>query len=339
VAKGLGISAAEVIRCLYRAPSVLVEKADKEIAIRLEKLLTGIGYKVTLAPCSEPQPEPTQLYELAVYLNDASRFAEAAKKLSSFLGMPEDEDSKVLLTPPGTALGGVSLATIDAFKHHMNQSVEVSTCQQGKGLFHIFLGETPILVRNRLLLDLKNAGVDLIGQTGLLATDVAHDVVAPLWQRHKSNTALRIVNQHFLRYDLMLCPQKSGMSVEFSQLQRQCLLTHTDIPEDMLDEVMSAAPIAIIESVAHESMLDLMNTFNDHNIPVRADLITFQHLQLHIHSSPNIKELNKLLESFNVSPCHGTLPQITKEAFPEIQARVLQHALGNQGNHVELHLL
>ena len=39
VAKGLGVSAADVVQCLYRAPAILVDHIEETVAAHLAKLL------------------------------------------------------------------------------------------------------------------------------------------------------------------------------------------------------------------------------------------------------------------------------------------------------------
>lgn len=339
VAKGLGISAAEVIRCLYRAPSVLVEKVELPIAEKLLELLTGIGYEVELEPCSKPVATNTQLFEVAIYLKDASLFTVATQKLADFLGMKEDESSKLLLTPPCTVLGGVSEVTIEAFKRHMADCVELIVSPQGEGLYHLFLADCPVIVRNRLFQDMRSADIDVLSESGLIAANVSHEKMNALWIRHNSNTALRAVNQQFLRYDLTLLATSNDEGVDLSRLsdqQRQILHKLTDIPEDLIDEVIQAAPVAIIESVSQDQTLSLMEAFQKAEIPVQADLITFQYLQLKINSTPDIDAVNQFLNTFSIAPIQGKLPQTTHDIFPEIQARVLQNALAQTGNEVEL---
>lgn len=335
VAKGLGMPASEVIRCIYRAPSILVEDIDFALAENLSSMLKSIGFTVSIHSLKDCSPTTPKLFELAVYLKDISRFSEAANRLSSFLGAPIDEARKMLLTAPGSVLGGVSDATIQSFVDHMQGSVEVTVCEQDEGLFSIFASDMPSVVRARLMQDIRTQKIDPIGEQGLIATDVPHEIAQKIWERHKSNTALRIINQSFLRYDILIEPLDALGSVLPDQ-QRKCLLENTDIPEDMIDEVVAAAPISVVESVTHANMRLLMDVFAKVDLKVRADLITFQHLQLLVSKAESQKRLNEQLVSWGGSPITGALPQTTIEAYPEIQARMLQHVLQQQGAEVEL---
>ncbi|WP_428241192.1 hypothetical protein [Gynuella sp.] len=332
VAKGLGISAADVIRCLYRAPAVLVDAIEHHIALQLVNLLSSIGYQVKMEQQSSPLPACTKLFEMAVYLTDANQFVSASQKLAEFIGTSEQEAGKLLLTPPGTVLGSVSQATVSAFKTHMAGTVDVIDQPQQQGLFSLFLGDCPAVVRQRLHHDLQTQGVQTINQHGLIATDIPHDQLLEIWQRHRANAQLRIVNQAFLRYDLTLTDprdQRSGLAL--NQTQKQLITRLTDIPDDFLDTVLSATPVALLESIPHADMIDCLQQFNQADIAIQADLITFQMLQLNIIKAPMLKKANELLTSFDIPPVSAPLPQRIATPLPEIQARVIQNAMDQLG--------
>jgi hypothetical protein len=271
-----------------------------------------------------------RLYDVAVYLKDASQLIPAAEKLSAFIGMSVEEASKLLVTPPNSVLGSVSEATVTAFRQHMADTADIIDAAQDDSRYDIILADMPAVVRQRLLEDLHKAGIAISGQQGLVASGVHHEQVAVLWQRHRANTAIRIVNQAFLHFDLVLQPQP------INDKQKHALTTLAGIPAAMLDEVIAAAPIALLECVPSKQMMFLLEQFSAANITVQADLITFQALQLRIHAATDLTSVNALLKRFSVSHPIQRLPADLPGTYPEIQARVLLHALTEVGAEVEL---
>lgn len=331
VAKGLGVSAADVVQCLYRAPAILVDHIEETVAAHLAKLLSSMGFHADALPSHAAPSKTCELFDVALYLRDANRLAEAAQRYAHFTGLPQDEAVKMLLQPPGLALGSISRATVNALAEAMGDAVELVSTKQAEGLFDVFLADCPAVVRKRLLDDVAAAGIPLITDSGLIASGVARSALEPIWQRHKTNSALRVVHQDFLRFDLTLLPLEQPLT----QNQKQALAHWVNIPQELADEVAEAAPVALLESIAYGDLNPILQGFAEVDLPVRADLITFQVLGLRIHSCPDLAALKRLLASFNCTTSVTRLPATLQEHFPEIHARVLHAALTQAGAQVE----
>jgi len=331
VAKGLGISAADVVQCLYRAPAILVDHIEERVAAHLAGLLASMGFHADALPSAAAPAKTSELFDVALYLQDASRLGEAAERYAQFTGLPQADAIKMLLQPPGLALGSVSAATVQALADAMGDSVELVSTSQTQGLFDVFLADCPAVVKKRLLDDLTAAGVPLINDSGLIASGINRRALDPIWQRHKTNSALRIVHQDFLRFDLTLLPLAQALT----PAQKNALVDWVDIPLELTDEVAQAAPVAIRESIAYGDLNPILEGFAQVDLAVRADLITFQLLGLTIMSCPDLAALNRLLASFNCNTVVTRLPATLNEQFPEIHARVLHASLQQAGVQVE----
>jgi hypothetical protein len=332
VAKGLGISAAEVINCLYKAPAILVDKVERKIAEQLTRLLTDIGYEVAVIDGSESLPPTTELFDVALYVKDAEKLPQAAQKLAAFMGLTEQDATKMLLQPPGMALGSVSSATVEAFRRFMDGTVELIAAAQNDARYDIFLGECPAVVQKRLLDDLTAAGVTLTGSQGLIATGAVRSQIDPIWQRHKANSALRIIHQDFLRFDISLT--HSPDSPPNSQ-QGRVLEELVGVPQDMVAEVVASAPVTLLESVPSREVPRLLEVLSGANLPAAAELITFQALGLKITRTTSVQAVNELLAAFGVQHTFKRAPEALPNAYPEIQARVIRSALERAGAVVE----
>ena len=336
IAKGLGLPAATVVSRLYRAPSVLVDGIDETLANRMSSLLDDIGYETEVQQESEPAPTPSELHDVAVYLHDPRKLETATCRVAAFLGISESDASQMLLTPPGVVLGSVSEATIDAFRREMADQVSILSSRPDKALYALFLNSEPGVVQNQILADIRKAGVERLARDGLVASEVDHDTAVALWKRHQASNQFRIVNQDFLRFDLIL--QKPSRDQLPGDAWIEVLEKHAGVPADMADEVLAAAPIRLIESVPNAGIGDYLETFAEAGLQLRADLITFQMLGIRILSCKNRLLLQEVLERFGLWPAGKTLPRTPFDldgVMPELRARVIGAALEDTSAVVE----
>ena len=332
VAQGLAVPALKVVKCLYTAPATLVDDVEYKVAEQLVELLNSIGYESEMMSIDQAEPEESELYDVALYLTDAEKMAGAVNQLASFLGMSEADATRVLIEPPGVALGGISWPTVMAFKQHMKNYVEVTASTQNNARYEIFLNDLPAVTEQRLFADLAASGIELIAKRGLIASDITAGQLESVWQRYKANPALKVVNQAFLRFDIQLEAQAMPLTKE----QVACLLQHTDIPVDMVQRVAEMAPVTIIESLAKEQLKHIFDHFSQANVLITANLVTFQTLGLTISEATDLNSINEILNAFSVEEKLQTLPSTLSCVFPEIQARVIRSALESNGALVEL---
>jgi hypothetical protein len=332
VAKGLGITAAQVVNCLYKAPAILVDKVEQQLATQLTRLLTDIGYDAKVVAQDELSKQASPpLFDIAVYLKDAQQFAAAVKKISGFIGLGEEDASRMLLSPPGVVLGSVSQASVDAFKRYVGDLVDIIAAPQTDARYDLFLGECADIVKNRLLEDLQKNNVMILAQSGLIASGLDSQQINIIWNRHKTNSNLRVVNQAFLRFDLVLQPLSSPLT----STQIRFLNQLAEIPEEYIADVVASAPVTLLESVSAKKTADCLETFHSIGLEVNAELISFQTLGLRIVDAIDINRLNLVLKSFNLDHPFRRPPEELPFRFPEIQARLIRAALENTGARIE----
>ncbi|MCL6271683.1 hypothetical protein M3P05_17330 [Sansalvadorimonas sp. 2012CJ34-2] len=332
VAKGLGRPASEVVRCLYTAPAVLVEKVDRNVAEQLNELLESIGYEARVVEMGGFVQETPELYDISLYLQEASKLTTVANKLSKFIGLSESDAVQALLNPPGVVLGSVSRATVAALEALLDGDADLLACPQNKTLYDVFVGELPEVIRRRLLDDLKSRGIPLLGESGLVASSIEISRLEDIWQRYKANAGLKVVNQAFLRFDIQLDSSVSDLT----DAQIDCFRRNTDIPENLLAQVVQAAPVTIIESLPKTSLDRVLDDFYKTDIPVSAHLITFQSLGLKVINAQDLSYVNEVLDAFSIGETLQEIPATLPCAFPEIQARVIRRSLESAGATVEL---
>lgn len=337
VAKGLGLPASTVIARLYRAPAVLVDGIDEPVAERMAGFLGDIGYEAEVQGMAEPAPAPAALNDVAIYIEDARQFQPVVEKLASFLGVSEADATRLILTPPGVVLGSVSDATVSAFSEHMGAGVSILSSQPEKACYDLFVSDEKGMVQSRILADMASAGLECCGDAGLMAVNVNHASAQDLWRRHQASGLLRVVNQDFLRFDLVLC-EVAGNGAPVQE-QIEILERLAGVPSQLAAEVLQAAPVTLLESVPSADVAAPMAEFAAAGIKLRADLITFQVLGLNVLEIPDTIRLTKVLEDLELLKPGELLPRPPFRlpgVMPELQARITRTALEACGARIAL---
>jgi hypothetical protein len=336
IASGLGLPISTVVSRLYSAPAILIDGIDKSIAKGMVTLLSSIGYEAEAQDSSFPAPVPSPLLDVAIYLNDARQFQHAIQVVSNFTGMNEDDASRMIMSPPGVILGSVSEAIVEALEERLGEGISVLASLPDSAHYHLFLTQdSGANIHKRILKDIEKAGVTLLGPTGLVATHVNHKEAQNLWRRYQASGLIRIVNEAFLRFDLVL--EKSMASKLITSKQIELLEELAEIPPHMACKVLQAAPITLLESVPSNEIQQQMASFIEAGLAVRADMITFQMLGLEVTSVSNPSATKHTLERFQLHEAGHPLPQvpfIIQGFMPELRARVIRCAIENTGANI-----
>lgn len=338
IAKGLGLPVATVVARLYSAPAILIDKIDESIATQMVNLLISIGYSAEVQNTNAPTPVTAILYDVAIYLEDARKFQHAVKKLSGFVGISEADASQMILSPPGIVLGSVSKVTIQALSDQMGSDISILSSPADTALYSFFLNqETSTIVYKRIVDDIKKAGYAIENTTDLVAANIDHRTAKELWQRYQSTGTLKVINQDFIRFDLILQKAKNNQAPDPGQMK--VMQSLAGVPADMVEEVIASAPITLMESVPQAKIAQYSKAFSEQKLSVDAVMITFQTLGLEILSIPDRVSIANILQSFGLHQEGHPLPPPPLQipvAIPEIQARVIRAVLEDAGAEVNL---
>lgn len=333
IAKGLGIPASTLVARLYRAPAILVEGIEQQVANQVSKLLCDIGYQSEVQDISLPAPARSQLYDVAVYVHDAEAFLPTVKLLSQFIGITETNVSSMLMTPPGIVLGSVSQATVEVLRSQLNDGVSIIASITDQALYEIFLGGGVDIAKRRVLSDIRDANISLIAEEGLVASGVDHETAQALWRRHQASGMMRVVNRDFLRFDLVCTGIEKG-SNKASIEQIELLNTLVGIPEEMVPEVLDALPLTLLDAVPNAELEQKMMMLEQVGLQMQADLISFQLLDLEVLSITQPSATANTLISYGLhqeGQCLPVPPFKLQGALPELQAKLIKAALEQGG--------
>lgn len=337
IAKGLGLPASTVIGRMYRAPAVLVDSISATVANSMAGMLTEIGYRAEVQDMATPVPDKVPLYDVAIYIEDARQVQSVVKKLAAFVGVSESKATELILTAPGVVLGSVSEVTVKAFKDHMGAGVSILSSRPDKALYDIFVKYEKGLVQRRILADMTRAGLAYCGKDDVVAVNVEHAMAQELWRRHQGSGLLKVVNQDFLRFDVVLCDWNELDQPDERQIT--ALEQDAGIPPELILKVLKSTPITLFESLTSEQMGEKMAAFSDLGFDVRADLITFQTLGLEVQSAPQPGPLKQVMTDLGF---HDPSKPLSRTPFqvnctmPELQARIARTAIEATGARVRL---
>ncbi len=333
IAKGLGIPASSLVARLYRAPAVLVEGVEQQVAVQVSKLLCDIGYQSEVQDISLPAPTRSKLFDVAVYVHEAEAFLPTVKMLSQFIGITESDASNMLMTPPGIVLGSVSKATVEVLRNQLSEGVSIIASITDQANYDLFLADGVEIAKRRILADIRDAKIPLIAEEGLVAAGVDHKTAQALWRRHQASGLLRVVNRDFLRFDLLCTGVAEGYS-KASIDQTSVLKSLVGIPEDMVPEVLNALPLTLLDAVPNAEVEQKMMMLEQVGLQMQADLVSFQLLDLEVLSITQPSATANTLINYGLHQQGQRLPAPPFKlggSLPELQAKLIKAALEQSG--------
>ena len=316
LARGLGIPAARVVACLYRAPAVLIDGIGREVAQTMVGLLGRLGYVAEAQPESAPAPGPCHLFDVALHIAD-----------------PHQADAMaMLLDPPGVVLGAISAATVAAFRARLPDGVEAIASRPEDARYQLYLGDGPEVIKARLRADLAALGFDGRVGNGLVATGVSHRTARDLWQRHQAGGLLRVVNEDFLRFDLVL-HGANGADPQAPEVI-EALSVIADMPAEAIPMVFAAPPIVLCSGLTLAGVGSRLPALAELGLDVRAELTTFQRIGLEVLAIGDRAGTEALLRAGGELAVGQSLPACPFSAgrtLPETLARIRRAALETLG--------
>lgn len=329
IATGLSLPVNLVANAVYRAPSILVDRIDRSTAGKLSDLLNELGFVTEVLEQEQETPTDPARLDVSLYVRDISQYELIVQRLAGFLSCSAEQAHGLISTPPGVVIGGVTEPTFRALQDHLGDGAELLASNPAIARYDLFLTSTDQAVCGRILQDLNATGVTTIGDNGCIARDLDQSLASEVWRRHARSGSLRIVNQDFMRCDIVLVSRPSGRP---SEAQQHYLTKELGMPPGHLEEILEACPITLYEAESYEVMLNLLERLADLNFEVRADLVTFSQFGIEISSGPNPQAISDALNSLGVGGAQpDTLPYQLPFSFSELQARLLSSKLSELG--------
>ncbi|TVQ72234.1 MAG: hypothetical protein EA373_03010 [Oceanospirillales bacterium] len=328
IASGLNVPAEKVAEKLYRAPSVLADNLTEETCKQLASLIQNIGIEVKIEYCDAPAPQPTELFDISVQMTDIENLPKVVANLSPFLGIDETSVISLLISPPAIILGSVSSATLSAIRDRLDFSgVDVVASRPISARYDLVSEELNQHQTQQLNQFLQRLNLSLQANNGLCLENIDYSTAQKIWKHFGHNLPLKIINQDFYRYDLLLnsLPNSSESAAQ-EFLENKLGITPFDYPD-----VESHLPLVIHESISHKEALTLEAEFTRHGLDTKKVNITFQRLKIQIHAVQDLQPVNTLLQQLGLMDTPlKTLPYTTRDAS-ETYARFAKYLLESSG--------
>lgn len=255
LAESLNIPVEMVSKAIYTAPAVLFHKVEEDLATRASELLVKLGLAISVKEETEALPSSSPLVDVGIYVNDVSKLPLVCQQLRTFIGCETKEALALLMNENGIVMGNISLATANAICQRID--AEVLVCEPDKDLYTIEI-ETDDRILNTQFIDfLKTLQLDT---TNVLndkrIENVSYDATQKVWLRFQSSKKVKISNQSFLRYELLL--DKADTT---NPNYKTVLIENVGMPESIIDEVIQNLPVQLHDSLVLTQIHELCDIY------------------------------------------------------------------------------
>ena len=333
IARGLNLAVDETIRAIYRAPAVLAPAVNDQVAEGLCGVLRELGFEASIAQTDElPAPAVHPLFDAALHIGDALATPAIAEVIADFCGIASDAALKLVTEPPAIVLGGVSAATVAALELRLAAyDVAVIASEPAVARFDLFAAGLPATVAARLRGELAGAGHAVPPGEGIVATGLERGFADGLWRKYGRSGTVRIVDQAFLRFDLVLDGLEPGAVCD--PAQADALNTLFGIPADLLPDLLAAAPATLACDLRYGEFDAQLARLAGCGLAARAVLSTFRPVALEIAAATDAEAVAREMAALGLLDRAVTLPLITSP-MPAPLARLARARLEAAGAEV-----
>lgn len=279
MAELFGLPVEAVVAAVYRAPARLVAGLEPKIARQLVACLKDLGLTLDIVAQGDPiSPVPT--FDLAAEIDDPALIDLATKAIADFLGVTAEDALDLLTTPPGIILGNVSHATVEAFARRMPAGALIlSTADPAASTYALFAGD--LAAADRAAVEAMLDAPSAVASDGLVALGLSHTEANRLWRRLAGLSGVRLVNQAFLRFEMVLTE-----IVERNGATAKALEALAGIPASAFAELAELLPVVVEESIPHERVENRLLEYAAHGMTVTARLANFAQQILVVDAAP-----------------------------------------------------
>lgn len=337
LARVLPQSSQQLLDCLYRAPSILVDEVSPELGEHLCSLLQESGLEVELQHRDQPFEPGVGDREISVFVGDVSRFREVAAQVADFLGCDLGRAAATLWASPALLVGNVSDATVEALRARLQPlGAELDVSQPGSARYDVLVVDPSPGARARVLGALRAAGLVAEEHGPLVARDLPREQAEALWSRLDRGAPVRLLDQAFQRFDL--CLDDAPDTPEL----RRTLVEHVGMPQAVIERVLQALPVVLRSGVPHSEVGAELARFAELGAQVSAHLVTFQTFDLVIDRAADPSAAATTLAALTERPERELVAQLRRPPlridgpFPSLRARWMQHELRRASASVHL---
>lgn len=314
LAQGIELPIQAVVDVVYRAPARLFANLPAADAQRLVDIVRSLGMCAEAVPAGNA-PSRGELFDIAGHLLDPARAELAAAALAKVLGMSVGETLDALLSPPGMLLGNVTAPTVEALRAAVPEGIIELTAAPIASSKYALLIAAPSAAQYNLVRALLPGREISSGSEGVVLFDLGRSEADTLWRRLQPTEGVRIVNQAFLRFTLVLIGAEPGSAEALQRL--------AGVPLDDFETLRALMPLPVERHLPYLALQARLGEYAANGLSVRADLGTFSSVQLEVLSAPP-----GLLQTEGFDAVEGIF---RTPAMTEARARVLRARLEAAG--------
>ena len=328
IASGLNLPAEKVAEKLYRAPSVLAENLTRNICLQLASLIQNMGIEIKIESNDLPPPLPSELFDISIQITDIHYLPQVVEQLTPFLGIDEASVVSLLITPPAIILGSVSTATLSSLNNRLNfPGVTIVSSRPISAKYDLISAPLTTHQTQQLNRFLQRLQLSLDNNEHLCLTDLDYTTAQSIWKHFGHNLPLKIINQEFYRYDLLL----NALPTTKEKVAQQYLEETIGISPNDYPSIQPHLPLVIQESISHIDAHAREAEFAMHGLNIEKVNITFQRLRIQIHEAKDFSSVDSLLQQLGLMDAPlKTLPYITRDTS-ETYARFAKYLLESRG--------
>lgn len=238
----LGLTRAECVERLLRAPAVLIEDVSIEQGERLQAALTEAGLNCELV--DEAPDSGRADHEIAAYITRTDHLPQFAAEVAAFTGQSADQVLDNLCKTPAMILGRLSRSVATELVERFAQpGIELMTSNPTLARYTAVAyaaDASPSSVQHFKQIGLRPAATDR-DVSAWEARDIAFSQAQQIW--HKANELhlpLVLQNHDFMRFDIHLLQASGAGSEALASLLHDC-----GIPRRLHARVLDHLPVVI----------------------------------------------------------------------------------------------
>lgn len=315
----LGLPREFVVDAIYRAPARLIANLARPTAERLAGMLGDLGLDAA-AVAAGRLPARGPVFDVALVLTDPTRAEEVSAALGRFLGTSTQAALDAMLTPPGIVLGNVTAPTVAALRAALHPACATLTVSNPDVARYALFAPRLTAAQQAALRPLLPSGVGAGDDGSLSCFELSRLAADTAWRRLRASADVRIVNQDFLRFTLVLASVPDDARAGADALQALA-----DVPVDAYPDLVAVLPCPLVEGVHYRDLGARMAAFSAAGFGLRAELETFTLQALEIRTAS--------AAALAAAGLSGALPLVTAP-MPLARARVTRARLEALGAEV-----
>lgn len=327
-----GLSPAELVGRLYRAPAILLDGVREDVAVQLDAILRDGGLDTAVEPQGAPFTPGEGDRDVAIHLGDPGQLRAVASVVAEFLGADLSEAARVCQASPAILVGQVSEATVEALRVRLTPlGVELDVSTPETASYDLFLADDDAGARALVSQLVRNHGLRPLPSGPLVASDLPRRIADALWRDLQGRAGVRMVDRNFERFDVRLDAAPATPEV------RDVLMRQTGMPARVAERVARHLPLVLHTAVrgaeAERALIELASV----GATGVAVLQTFQSFDLVIERAEDPAAGATLLELLTDQPAAGWLSGIRRPPlkipgpFTGTQARWMRAELAGVG--------